>query len=342
MQVRSALQINLHPLDVRHAVHTLPHQLGVWGDQVDRIVFTVDTRQSKSGRYTGNAYEESRGRLFALLEATALKWPKAEICEVDYSPAALEAVRQRYFSTSSVYPEKAFDGGPFHAYFHGLLKSDADYVVHMDSDMLFGGGSQVWLQEAIGWLKTTPDALFAGPLPGPPRADGTLADLHGGFPGLSGIQPPDRLAAAYPAYRFRTVSTRIFVLDQTKFDASIGALELVRPNLKRRIRAKLFRQSPLTMPAEEIISAAMMRKQLSRIDFLGSGAGLYSLHPPYRTDAFYRELPQLIARIVSGAIPDAQRGDYDVNSSMFDWTEALRQKTVSRRLVRAARALMSS
>ncbi|MBR0835676.1 glycosyltransferase family 2 protein [Bradyrhizobium manausense] len=342
MQVRSALQINLHPLDVRHAVHTLPHQLDVWGDQVDRIVFTVDTRQSKSGRYTGSAYEESRRRLFALLEAIALKSPKAEISEVDYSPAALEAVRQRYFSTSRVHPEKAFDGGPFHAYFYGLLKTNADYVVHMDSDMLFGGGSQVWLEEAIGWLKTTPDALFAGPLPGPPRADGALGDLHGGFPGLSGVQPPERLAAAYPAYRFRTVSTRIFVLDQVRFDASVGALELVRPNLRRRIRAKLFRQSPLTMPAEEIISAAMMRKGLCRIDFLGSGAGLYSLHPPYRTDTFYRELPHLIARIVAGAIPDAQRGDYDVNSSMFDWTEALRQKTVGRRLARAARTLLSS
>jgi hypothetical protein len=222
------------------------------------------------------------------------------------------------------------------------LKADADYVVHMDSDMLFGGGSQVWLEEAIGWLKTTPDALFAGPLPGPPRADGTLADLHGAFPGLTGFQPPERLEAAYPAYRFRSVSTRIFVLDQNKFDASVGALELVRPNLRRRIRAKLFRQSPLTMPAEEIISAAMMRKGLSRIDFLGSGAGLYSLHPPYRTETFYRELPHLIARIVAGAIPEAQRGEYDVNSSMFDWTEALRQKTTGRRLARAVRTLLSS
>jgi hypothetical protein len=86
----------------------------------------------------------------------------------------------------------------------------------------------------------------------------------------------------------------------------------------------------------------MMRKGLSRIDFLGSGAGLYSLHPPYRTDTFYRELPHLIARIVAGAIPEAQRGEYDVNSSMFDWTEALRQKTTGRRLARAVRALLSS
>src|SRR5947209_2512103 len=110
MRFRSALQINLHPLDVRHAVHTLPHQLEVWGDQVDRIVFTVDTRQITSGRYSGNAYGECRRSLFALLEAIVRQLSKAEIAEVDYSPAALESVRPRYFSASRAYLEKAFDG----------------------------------------------------------------------------------------------------------------------------------------------------------------------------------------------------------------------------------------
>ncbi len=342
MQVRTALQINLHPLDVRHAVHTLPHQLEVWGGQVDRVVLTVDTKQSANGRYGGEAYEDSRGRLFAQLEAMAGAAANIEIVEVDYAPAALEAVRQRYFASSAAIPEKAFDGGPFHAYFYGLLQSRADYVVHMDSDMLFGGGSQSWLEEAIGWLQRSPDALFAGPLPGPPRSDGTLPDLHRSFPGLECVALPLRLDADYPAYRFASVSTRIFALDQRRFDTAVGALDLVRPNFKRRLRAWLFHQSPLSMPAEEVISAAMMQKRLGRIDFLGSGAGMYSLHPPFRSEKFYRELPNLIGRIVAGAIPDAQRGDYDINSSMFDWTEALRQKTTGRRLIRAARALLPS
>ena len=340
MQVRSALQINLHPFDARHAIHTLPHQLAVWGGQVDRIVLTVDTRLSNSGRYSGVAYEESRVRLFANLEAIARRLPKIEIVEVDYSPAAREAVRQRYFPTTAICPEKAFDGGPLHAYFYGLLTARADYVVHMDSDMLFGGGSQVWMEEAIGWLKRVPDALFVGPLPGPPRANGELADLHRSLPGIARIGRPERLPAEYPAYRFQSVSTRIFVLDQRRFDESVGAFDLVRPDFSRRMRARLFHQSPLSMPAEEIMTSTMMCKRLSRIDFLGSGAGIYSLHPPYRSDRFYRELPNLITRIVAGAIPEEQRGDYDINSSMFDWTEALRQKTIGRRIARAVRALL--
>ncbi len=186
MPVRSALQINLHPLDARHVVHTLEHQLEAWGGQVERVVLTVDTRQSRNGRYAAADYEENRRPLFDHIETIAGRWPKIEIAEVDYSPAAREAVRQRYFATSEDYPDKAFDGGPFHGYFYGLHRAKADYVVHIDSDMLFGGASQKWLDEAIGWLAKTPDALFAGPLSGPPRADGSLADLHRSFSGIPG------------------------------------------------------------------------------------------------------------------------------------------------------------
>jgi len=160
MSVRSALQINLYPLDARHVSHTLRHELEVWSGQVQRVILTVDTKRSNSGRYRGIAYEEHRRRLFEHIEGFARRFPKIEVTEVDYTPAALEAVRQRYFARSAGYPEKAFDGGPFHAYFHGLLKADADYVVHMDGDMLFGGGSQKWLKEASGWLACGPASII--------------------------------------------------------------------------------------------------------------------------------------------------------------------------------------
>ncbi len=340
MTVRSALQINLHPLDARLVAHTLKHQLEAWSGQVDRVVLTVDTKRSRNGRYHGAAYEENRRRLFAEIERMARRFPKLEVAEVDYAPAAREAVRQRYFATSGDYPEKAYDGGPFHAYFYGLLKADADYVVHMDGDMLFGGGSQSWLDEAIDWFANEPAALFVSPLPGPPRPDGSLANPHKPFTRFAPV-PPERLPAAYPAYRFRGVSTRIFVLDQRRFDARVGALDIVRPNAMQRLRARLYRQPPLALPAEVVLTAALARHRLCRIDFLGTGPGMYSLHPPYRSELFYRELPRLIARIVANDIPMEQRGDYDLNAGMIDWTDARRQKTSkSRRLARAVLGLL--
>lgn len=341
MSARSALQINLHALDAPLVAHTLKHQLAVWGRQVERIVVTVDTKQSRTGRYRGADYRENRRRLLDGIERQARDVPKIEIAEVDYSPAALAAVRDRYFAAGADYPEKAFDGGPFHVYFYGLLKADADYVVHMDGDMLFGGGSQTWLKEATSWFARDPDALFVSPLPGPPRADGSLAGgSHDSFPGLAGLQRPQRIAGDYPAYRFASVSTRIFVLDQRRFDMRVGALNPVRPDVVRRLRARIYRQSPFSMPAEEVLTAAMTRRRLCRIDFLGTGAGMYSLHPPYRSDTFYRELPNLIARIEAGDIPQEQRGECDVNASMIDWTDALRQLTKGRRLARAVVSLV--
>ena len=334
-RVRTALQINMHPLDVRHVTLTLDHQLRVWARQVERISITLDSQRSRSGRYRGVDYEGSRAKLVAYLAARQVEHPHLEIVEVDYSAEARERVRKAYFKDEAAVPAKAFDGGPFHAYFYGLVAANADYVVHMDSDMLFGGGSPHWLEEAIGWFRHEPDALFVGPLPGPPRTDGELNDSHRRLPGRSGIPAPERLAADYPAWRFHSVSTRIFVLAERRLQARVGSLALVAPSPRRRLRARLYGESAATAPAEEVLTDALQRHHLNRIDFLGSGAGLYSLHPLYRSETFYRELPGIIARIEAGDIPEGQRGDYDLNASMIDWSEALRQKTPLKRAKRA-------
>jgi hypothetical protein len=331
----SALQINIHPLDLRHLVHTLEHQLAVWGEQVERIVLTVDTRQSRSGRYKSSQYRENVRPLFTYLETLAGKSAKIEIFEIDYSARARAAVKDTYFSEADDYPEKAFDGGPFHAYFYGLYIARADYIVHMDSDMLFGGMSQKWLVEAIAWFEKTPNVLFAGPLPGPPRGDGCLGGVHQSARVLK-IPAPMRLDVAYPAYLFQSVSTRIFVLDQRRFEKVVKSFRLLRPKLLHRMRAHVFGQSPLSRAAEEVMTDALLSRDLYRLDFLGSEPGMYSLHPPYRSEEFYRRLPELIGRVASGAIPEEQRGEYELNASMIDWSDAIRAKTIGRRLRRAA------
>jgi hypothetical protein len=335
MPSRSALQISIHPLDIRHIAFTLEHQLRQWQGQVERVLLTIDTRRSLAGRYRGHQYEESLPRLMDYLDQVQSRHTDLQVEEVDYSEDARDAVHRRFFSTERECPEKAFDGGPFYAYFFGLLKADADYVLHTDSDMLFGGGSQTWIAEAIAILEADPSALFAGPLPGPPRADGELNDLHRSFPGLKNVPRPERMNYPFPAFRFVSVSTRIFLMSLPRFDQSVGSLSLVRPDAKRRLRAKLYRQVPLSLPAEEVLTAALIERGLCRLDFLGSGAGMFSLHPPYRSPEFFRSLPAIIERIERGDVPDAQRGDYDLNGSMVDWTSALRERTGLKRLIRS-------
>jgi hypothetical protein len=87
------------------------------------------------------------------------------------------------------------------------------------------------------------------------------------------------------------------------------------------IRA-LLRGKPVYELPEDTISQIMLDKGLQRIDFLGSEAGAWTLHPPYRNEEFYANLPQIISRVELDQIPEEQRGDYDINYSMVNWDNA--------------------
>lgn len=52
-------KINVYPMDVRHLEYLLPQQIRVWAGMVDRIVVTIDTHRSRSGRYRGTDYDSS-------------------------------------------------------------------------------------------------------------------------------------------------------------------------------------------------------------------------------------------------------------------------------------------
>jgi hypothetical protein len=73
---------------------------------------------------------------------------------------------------------------------------------------------------------------------------------------------------------------------------------------------------------ERILSRAMRDAGMKRLDFLGSGGGLWGVHPLERTERFYALLPALIRCVETGDVPDAQRGEYNVVPALFDHAEA--------------------
>ena len=323
---RVAMQINIYPMDFRHAEHLLEHQIRIWGPMVDRIVITVDTHRSRSGRYRGRQYLEYQAALRKLLSEFAASHPQIETIEVDYSPAARREVGQAFFGVDDV-PAKAWDGGPFYAYFFGLLHSRARYIMHFDSDIIFGGLSTRWIDEAIALFDAHPDALLLAPLAGPPRDDGALFGHGDPYEML----PP---VAGAPAYRFQGASTRIFMIDMKRLRERIGNLPLMRPTPKQRTKSRLLGNSPEVVEAEVLLARAMTAHGMYRIDFLGSPPGMWSVHPPYRGEAFYRGLPQLVLDMESGAVPDSQRGAYEVNDDMVDWSIPRAQSRRHRRILR--------
>jgi hypothetical protein len=326
---RTAAQISTYPLDYPHAAHLLAHQIRVWAPMVERVVVTIDTYRSRSGRYRGDHYDENLRALRELaqrLRETVPGGSQVDVVEVDYSPAAQRAIAQAFFGRDQM-PAKAWDGGPFYAYFYGLYHAQARYVAHFDGDMLFGGGSTTWMEEAIQCMAAQPDVLMTGPFPGPPRGD--YAIFGHGAPA-----PRREQAAGGPAYRFQSVSTRIFMLDLERLRERVGPLPLHAPNLSSRIKARLLGNSPDVLEAERLLGKVLQDNGLYRLDMLGTEPGLWSLHPPYRGANFYAGLEALIGAVESGVLPDAQRGHYDVDDCLIDWASERQRTRRHKRLMR--------
>lgn len=296
------LQINLAPTDLPHAVHVLPHQLRQWAGQVAEIVFTVDLHRSR-GKFA-EGWEQRLPGLRALIQECCRAYRHARSVDVDYGVPAREAVAAAFFGGTPA-PVKDFRGAPFYAYLYGLHAARQDYVLHLDSDLLFGGGSQTWVAGALRILSTREDTLACNPLPGPPTRDGSLRSQE---------LRPEPLDS--PAFRSPELSTRLFLLDRRR----LPRLRVGRPARRKAWGARLD-GNPAIETLEGIVSLAMARAGLIRLDFLGDAPGMWALHPPYRSQTFYRALPDLIRRVEAGDVPEAQRGCHDVEDCMVDWRD---------------------
>lgn len=313
------LQINLAPTDLPHAVHILPHQLRQWGGQVDEVLFVLDLHRSL-GKFA-DGWEERLPGIRRLIDDCCMAHPRARAVEVDYAPEAKAAV-ERYFFAGETMPAKDYRGAPYYAYFFALAAAANDFVLHLDSDMLFGGGSQTWAREALEVLEGRADVLACNPLPGPPTPDGTLRSQT--LP----RQPGDALAFRSPA-----VSARLFLLDRRR----ITNLRVERPTAKESLGARVDGNPPF-LPAEDVISRMMARCRLGRIDFVGDDPGMWAVHPPYRSATFYERLPALVAEIERGDIPDEQRGFHDVEDCLVDWSDV--RPSPRRRIEKHSRLLL--
>lgn len=315
-----SLQINLAPADLRHACEILPHELRQLGDQVAEVLLVLDV--NKNRMVDPGVWEHGRVGLKELARQCRKRYPHLRLVEVDTTPSVAQAVADAFTGGEPI-PDKDWRGAPIYAYFFGLWAAKHDYILHMDSDLMYGGGSQTWVAEAVQLLQARPDVLLCSPLPGPPTADGRLTAQT--LP----REPLDSLA-----YRADGVSTRVFLIDRARLRERATPIEVVAPPRRMVWLARMDGFPPYEC-AETLLTATLRKSGMVRIDFLGRDRGMWSVHPPYRSELFYERLPSLIAGIEAGDVTEAQRGNYDVDDSMLDWSTA--RKSRWRRLARHAK-----
>jgi hypothetical protein len=249
--------------------------------------------------------------------------------QVGYDAKTIERV-SRWLSLRRPIPVKDCFGKAVYPYFFGVWAARHRYVLHLDSDMMFGGGSMTWIAEAKGVL-AHPAVFTCSPLPGPPVRTPWprhVAIRHAGSRRRRALSRNGAPFAAEgvegPAFAFARFSTRTFMLDRSILNGAHGGVLLSRPRPRLLLGAAskrvLVRGNPLCAPAEVSLARTMAQRGLVRVDFLGSRPGIWSLHVPARSEEFYRALPEIIRRIEADDIPARQLGDYDLIPSLGDWT----------------------
>ena len=251
------LQINLAPTDLPHARLILPHQLRCWAGQVAEVVLTVDLHRSRNRYATG--WAERLPGLRDLVVQCCRDHHAVRSCDVDYSAQAQTRVADTFFGGRPA-PAKDSLGAPFYAYFAGLLQATTRYVLHMDSDILYGGGSQVWVGEARSLMAVRPEVLACNPLPGPPTADGSLRS-----------QSLEREPSTTVAYRAPHLSTRLFLIDMDRL-RGLAPLEIRRASWRHALLAGV-EGHPRCEPAETALSVAMAARGMLRVRLPRLGTG---------------------------------------------------------------------
>ncbi len=300
-----SLQISLAPPDLHHAADVLPHQLRALAGQVDEVLLVVDLRRSPSRRWRAD-WDALALRLRSLLGTIAAAHAGTRVLETDYSRESIERVARRFFARPEI-PAKDLRGGPFFSYFFALEAARHDHVFHLDGDMLIGGGSQSWVSQAVDLLTHRPEVVCVCPLPGPPAPDGLLRDQE--------AYAPVREDAF--RFRFRDFTSRVFLCDRNRVADPDHPLPLVHEvPWWGRLSGGLTRRSTFALP-ERLLTMAMRRRALIRIDLLGSPPGLWAVHPVDRDQRFLGALPGIIARIERGEMSESQLGRYDLDPSMI-------------------------
>lgn len=300
------LQINVAPGDYRHCQYLLRKQLELFSQQVSEILITYDSKPRKIQNI--DIHEKNKMLFDALFTTLKRDFPSLRVHEIDYSPETTINTYSKYFGKSI--PTHDYRGAPVYGYIYGIEEAKEDFVVHIDSDMFFGGLSQTWVTEALELMKSNENVLVTGPLPGPPHPEKKLVGQSRYF----AFKPGDY------HFGFYSMSTRIFMLNKKRL---YGMLKPHKPAFQQRVFGMMEGFDSLEA-LEIIISNFMKSKKLIRVDFKGKQPGLWSIHPTYRSEEFYNRIPEMIERVINNDVPEEQLGYYNFSMNFIDWSEALK------------------
>ena len=209
------------------------------------------------------------------------------------------------------YPHRethCFRGYPIYGSFKQFFDNDADYILHLDCDMIFYESPEYsWINEGIKIMEQNEDILCVLPRGGPPTKD---RSLHQGT-------TPYQVDGKRGLYLFKNFTSRHYLIHRERF-LSLLPLKPLWLSWREPIKSRLFGNGKM-LCWEAMVEHALQKSDMWRADLMTDKA--WSLHPGDRSEEFYQLLPQVIDSVNRNEFPEEQRGHFDLRLS--DWKHFL-------------------
>ena len=203
------------------------------------------------------------------------------------------------------YPHKethCFRGYPIYGSFKQFFDNDADYILHLDCDMIFYESPEYsWINEGIKIMEQNEDILCVLPRGGPPTKD---RSLHQGT-------TPYEVDEKRGLYLFKNFTSRHYLIHRERF-LSLLPLKPLWLSWREPIKSRLFGKGKM-LCWETMVEQALEKSDLWRADLMTDQA--WSLHPGDRSAEYYQLLPQIIDSVNRNEFPEEQRGHFDLRLS---------------------------
>ncbi len=209
------------------------------------------------------------------------------------------------------YPHKethCFRGYPIYGSFKQFFDNDADYILHLDCDMIIHetpGFS--WIKEGIRVMEENEDILCVLPKGGPSTKDKSLHQ------GTNDYQVDENRGL----YLFKNFTSRHYLIHKKRF-LRLLPLKPLWLSWRDPIKSRLFGSGKM-LCWEAMVQHALEKSHMWRADLMSDQA--WSLHPGDRSEKFYQLLPRIIESVRLNEFPEKQRGHFDLK--LNDWKHFL-------------------
>ena len=222
-----------------------------------------------------------------------------------FSPSGEEVIQLSKIHFGNHYKEThCFRGYPIHGSIRQFHNHDSDYVLHLDSDMLFHEAKGFsWIEYGIELMEKNSDIACVLPRGGPPTPNGSF---HQGSTEYHADQERG-------IYLFKNFTSRHYLVHRKRF-LELLPMKPLWLSWREPLKSRLFGNGKM-LCWERMVEHALENSCMWRADLMANQA--WSLHPGDRSEEFYNLLPKIIDCVNHNKFPEEQRGHFDLR--LNDW-----------------------